>query len=88
MLSRQEPTDYILEKAATGERITPAEALALYDTGDFLRIADTAREIRDRRLDPDRRHLHDVPSRQLHHFLQRRLLVLQLLRAARIARVA
>jgi cyclic dehypoxanthinyl futalosine synthase len=52
MLSRQEPTDYILEKAATGERITPAEALALYERGNFLRIADTAREIRDRRLDP------------------------------------
>jgi cyclic dehypoxanthinyl futalosine synthase len=52
MNSKQEPTDFILEKALAGERITPAEGLELLEHGNFLRIADTAREIRNRRLDP------------------------------------
>jgi cyclic dehypoxanthinyl futalosine synthase len=46
------PEDYILKKALAGERITPAEALRLYETGDFLRIMAVARELRNRRSDP------------------------------------
>jgi cyclic dehypoxanthinyl futalosine synthase len=45
-------TDYILDKALAGERISPAEALTLYNEGDFLRIQAVARELRNRRHDP------------------------------------
>lgn len=45
-------TEYILDKALAGERISPAEALALYRDGDHLRIAMVARELRSRRWDP------------------------------------
>ncbi|MBX7057572.1 MAG: CofH family radical SAM protein [Leptospirales bacterium] len=45
-------TDAILEKALAGERLTPAEALRLYQEGDHLRIAAVARELRGRRVDP------------------------------------
>ncbi len=47
-----ESTDYILEKALAGERITPVEALELYNKADLLKIICTAREIRNRRHDP------------------------------------
>lgn len=47
-----EPTDYTLEKALAGERISPAEALELYASADFLKIMSAAREIRNRRYDP------------------------------------
>jgi cyclic dehypoxanthinyl futalosine synthase len=47
-----EPADYILEKALDGERITPGEALALYQTGDFMKVAYAARQIRNRTHDP------------------------------------
>lgn len=49
---RSEPTDYILEKAIAGERITPAEALELYDSADFIRVMAAAREVRNQKHDP------------------------------------
>ncbi len=49
---RSESTDYILEKALAGDRISPAEALQLYNTADFLKVIAAAREIRNRRHDP------------------------------------
>jgi len=47
-----ETTDYILEKALSGERISPAEALELYNSADLLKIIAAAREIRYRKHDP------------------------------------
>ncbi len=49
---RADPSDYILEKALGGERITSAEALELYQCADFLKIMTAAREIRNRKNDP------------------------------------
>ena len=49
---RSEPTDYILERALAGERISAAEALELHKAADFLKVAAAAREIRNRRHDP------------------------------------
>ena len=49
---KAEPTDYILEKAVDGERISPAEALELYNSADFLKVIAAAREIRNRRCNP------------------------------------
>jgi cyclic dehypoxanthinyl futalosine synthase len=49
---RSEPGDYILEKAIAGERISPAEALDLYNSADFLRVMAAAREIRNQKHDP------------------------------------
>ena len=46
-------TDYILEKALSGDRILPAEALDLYREGDFLKIQACARELRNRKVNPD-----------------------------------
>lgn len=45
-------TDYILEKALAGERISSSEALSLYQKADFLKIQATARELRRRRTNP------------------------------------
>ena len=45
-------SDYILEKALAGDRITPAEALTLYNEGDFIKIMGVARELRNRRNNP------------------------------------
>ncbi len=45
-------SDYILEKALAGERISVAEALEVYENADFLKVMDTAREIRNRKNDP------------------------------------
>lgn len=47
-----QPTDYILEKAVAGERITSAEALALYQEADFVRVMGVAQQLRNRRVDP------------------------------------
>jgi cyclic dehypoxanthinyl futalosine synthase len=44
---KSEPTDCILEKAIAGERISPAEALDLYDSADFLKVMAAAREVRN-----------------------------------------
>jgi cyclic dehypoxanthinyl futalosine synthase len=52
MLSKAEPTDYILTKALEGQRISPAEALELYNSADFLKVIAAAREIRNRKHDP------------------------------------
>ncbi len=52
MIWKSEPTDYILDKALSGERITPGEALALYRYADFLKVMAAAREIRNRQNDP------------------------------------
>jgi cyclic dehypoxanthinyl futalosine synthase len=52
MIFKSEPTDYILEKAAVGERISPQEALDLYNSADFLKVIAAAREIRNQRHDP------------------------------------
>ncbi len=52
MLFNSEPTDYILEKAVAGQRISPSEALELYNSADFLKVIAAAREIRNRRHDP------------------------------------
>ena len=49
---KSEPTDYILEKALAGERISQAEALDLYKSADFVKIIAAAREIRNRKHDP------------------------------------
>ncbi len=51
-LLQSAPTDYILEKALAGERITPSEALELYRTADFLKIMAVARDLRNRRNNP------------------------------------
>jgi cyclic dehypoxanthinyl futalosine synthase len=48
---KAEPTDYILEKALAGQRISPAEALDLYDSADLFKVIITAREIRNRKHD-------------------------------------
>ena len=53
MLLKTEPTDYILEKACAGERITPGEALTLYREADFLKVMTTARAVRNRNLNPN-----------------------------------
>lgn len=49
---KSESTDYILEKALEGERISTAEALKLYNSADLLKIIAAARQIRNRRHDP------------------------------------
>jgi cyclic dehypoxanthinyl futalosine synthase len=49
---KSESTDYILEKALAGQRISPADALQLYNSADFLKVIAVAREIRNRRHDP------------------------------------
>ncbi len=49
---RSEPSDSILEKAIEGERISPLEALELYNSADFLKVIAAARAIRNRRHDP------------------------------------
>lgn len=46
-------TDRILEKSLSGERISAAEALELYEHGDHLKIAAAARRLRGQRVDPD-----------------------------------
>jgi cyclic dehypoxanthinyl futalosine synthase len=48
---KSEPTDCILEKAIAGERITPAEALELYNSADFLKVMAAGREVRNRKHD-------------------------------------
>jgi cyclic dehypoxanthinyl futalosine synthase len=53
-LWRREQTDYILEKALAGGRISVEEATRLYDCADFLKVMSAARAIRNRRLDPAR----------------------------------
>ncbi|PJZ69012.1 dehypoxanthine futalosine cyclase [Leptospira perolatii] len=45
-----EPTDSILEKALEGERISPEEALELYENGDHLKIMAVARALREKVL--------------------------------------
>ena len=50
---KSESSDYILEKALAGERITPAEALTLYNEADFVKVMGTARELRNRKAPPD-----------------------------------
>ena len=49
---KAEPTDYILEKAIEGERISSSEALELYNAADFLKVIAAAREIRNRKNNP------------------------------------
>jgi cyclic dehypoxanthinyl futalosine synthase len=45
-------SDYIVDKALAGERISPQDALELYNNADFLKIIAAAREIRNRKNDP------------------------------------
>ena len=49
---RSEASDSILEKAIEGERISPSEALELYNSTDFLKVIAAGRAIRNRRHDP------------------------------------
>jgi len=49
---RDESTDTILDKALAGQRISPPDALELYDSADFLKVMAVARELRNRRHDP------------------------------------
>jgi cyclic dehypoxanthinyl futalosine synthase len=49
---KNEQTDYILEKTLGGGRLSPQEALELYNSADFLKVIAAAREIRNRRHDP------------------------------------
>jgi cyclic dehypoxanthinyl futalosine synthase len=51
-LFRPESSDYILDKALAGERVSPMEALELYNGDDFLKVIAAAREIRNRKNDP------------------------------------
>ena len=46
-----EPTDAILEKTCAGERITPAEALEVYRSADFLKAMAAARAVRGKMND-------------------------------------
>jgi len=45
-------TEFILQKALAGERISPPEALELYNFADFLKVMGVARELRNRMHDP------------------------------------
>jgi cyclic dehypoxanthinyl futalosine synthase len=47
-----EPSDRILEDAVAGRRVSPQEALELYNSADFLKVIAAARAIRNRRHDP------------------------------------
>ncbi len=49
---KSEPTDYVLEKSVAGERISPSEALELYNSADFIKVIAAAREVRNRKNDP------------------------------------
>ncbi len=49
---KPESTDYILDKALAGDRISAAEALELYRSADFLKVMAVARELRNRRHNP------------------------------------
>jgi cyclic dehypoxanthinyl futalosine synthase len=49
---KPDPSDYILEKALAGQRISPEEALSLYNSADFLKVIAAAREVRNRRHNP------------------------------------
>jgi cyclic dehypoxanthinyl futalosine synthase len=49
---KSEPTDTILDKTISGERLSPGEALLLYDRADPLKVIAAAREIRNRRHNP------------------------------------
>src|SRR5271157_4724471 len=49
---RSEASDSVLAKAIEGERISPSEALELYNSADFLKVIVAARAIRNRRHDP------------------------------------
>jgi cyclic dehypoxanthinyl futalosine synthase len=49
---KSEPTDYILEEAIDGRRISPSEALDLYNSADFLKVIAAAREIRNQKHNP------------------------------------
>ena len=49
---KSEPTDVILEKAVAGERITPAEALDVYRSADFVKVMSAGRAARDKINDP------------------------------------
>ncbi len=46
-------SDRILEGVLAGERLTPEEALWLYEEADFLKIQWAARELRNRKNDPN-----------------------------------
>jgi cyclic dehypoxanthinyl futalosine synthase len=49
---KSDASDCILEKALAGQRISPTEALELYNSADFLKVMAAAREIRNRKLNP------------------------------------
>ena len=53
-LFKSEPVDSILEKALNGDRISSSEALQLYNEADFLKVQAVARELRNRKVDPER----------------------------------
>ena len=47
-----QPTDDLLEKALSGERITPLEALEIYRSADFIKVMTAARAVRSRMNNP------------------------------------
>lgn len=51
-LFANDTTDSILKKALGGNRISPEEALELYENGDYLKIQAVARELRNRKVSP------------------------------------
>ena len=53
MIFKSESTDYILEKAIAGDRISPFEASKLCQSADFLKIMAAAREIRNSKHNPE-----------------------------------
>lgn len=46
--SPNDPADAVLLNAVQGKRISPAEALLLYKSGDFLKIQMAARFLREK----------------------------------------
>ena len=69
----------VLEKALDGERISDDEALALLRSRDLVAVGRAANELRSRKADPDRDHVHRRPEPQLHEHLLHRLRLLRLL---------
>ena len=50
---KPKPTDIILEKAVSGERVTPDEARDVYLSADFLKVMAAARAVRGKINNPD-----------------------------------
>ncbi len=76
----------ILDRVLAGGRMTVEECTTLLESFDVARMGVAADEVRRRRHQLRRRHLHHRPQHQLHERLQRRLHLLRLLPPAGQAR--